>query len=129
MLQSYYPEEYSARADWWQNILTEGRAVFSNIGLDGALQGRILRDAAWALLTYRTVPETFDQLSKTLTGYCDSYLFGPDNGPAPAIPVIPAFPALPPVGCPTGIETRRGVWVQAIKSSTNCTSSCVRTSI
>lgn len=117
MLYSYYPENYGERADWWQNISTEGPAVFTAIILDAALQTRILRDASWALLSYRTLPVAFDQLGKSITGYSDSYLFGPDNGPAPAVPVIPAFPPLPLIACPTGIEARRADWVQTIKSN------------
>jgi hypothetical protein len=117
MINSYYPIPHSERADWWQNILTVGTPIFSELGLDATLQGNILRDATWAVLAYRTVPETYDQFAKTLTGWCDSYLDGPDGGPGPSVPQIPAFPALPPVSCPTGIEERRTDWVQVIKNN------------
>lgn len=117
MSNPYYPENYPERGLWWQNILTEGPPVFSNIGLDATLQGSILRDAAWAVVAYRTVPEAFDQFAKSITGWCQSYLHGPNGGPGPAIPLIPGWPALPPVSCPTGIEERRPDWVQTIKSN------------
>lgn len=115
----YYPETVAERADWWQNILAEGPPVFSILGLDAVLQGNILRDASWAVLAYRTAPAAFDQLAISITGWCNSYLDGPDGGPGPAVPQIPAFPALPPVSCPTGIEARRAAWVQTIKNHRN----------
>ena len=103
------------RADWWQNIIDNSSAL----GTAGASTGQataISEDAAWAVYTYRTIREAYDEAFKSIIAYCDCMLDGDNGAPIPAPPPIAPWPAQPNAGVFCGIEKRRELWAQVIKN-------------
>jgi hypothetical protein len=117
MKNPYYPEDKSQQADWWLNILNHGGPQFTLLGFTTAQKDAITADATWAVYLLRTLPNTYLEFGKRVTGYADSYMDGPANGPAPAEPEVPLWPGGSFTPITTGIEARRIDWVRLAKAS------------
>lgn len=117
MKNPYYPIEKAEQADWWQNILNNGNPEFTLLGFSTAQIDSIMNDATWAVFLLRTLPNTYLEFGKRVTGYADSYLDGPANGPAPTVPTVPGWPGGAGSATTTGIEARRIDWVRLAKAS------------
>lgn len=89
MTKNYYPETNDERADWWQNIITNGAGVFTQVGLTPAQQMPVILDAEWAVYLYRTLRLAYEEATKRVTGYADSITDGSNGTPAPAEPAMP----------------------------------------
>ncbi len=112
---SYYPPTIDGRADWWQNIIDNNGAL-ATAGASTAQASTIAEDAAWAVYTYRTIREAYDEAFKSIIAYCDCLLDGENGGPTPSAPAIASWPGQPGSGVPCGIEKRREQWVQMVKN-------------
>lgn len=115
---SYYPPTFDGRAHWWQEILTNGPAVFSALNYSAPQSEPILTDAKWAVYAYGTLRHPYEDFTKALTAYCNTI----SNGSASAVltaPSLPAFPAAPTTSLVfvPGFEARRPKWVDTIKKN------------
>ncbi len=117
MKNPYYPDDKGQQGAWWQNILSFGSAQLLLLGFTPAKISAILLDAAWAVFLLRTLPNTYLEFGKRVTGYAASYLDGPANGPAPFPPVVPDWPSGAGAAITTGIEARRIEWVRLAKAN------------
>ena len=52
----------------------------------------ITADAMLAVYLYRTLPSTFEELEKRVTGFINAYLSDPDGSPAPTPPTMLGWP-------------------------------------
>ncbi len=113
MINPYYPTTNDGRADWWQNIVNN-TATMTALGVPPGLVTSITSDAALGVYLYRTLPITFEEFGKRVTGFIGTYLSDPDGSAAPTPPPIPNWPAVP-ASATAGIEARREKWVQQAK--------------
>ena len=118
MIIPYYPPTSDGRADWWQNIINVGSSPLTALGFTLSQTTAIASDAAAGVYLYRTLPVTFEEFTKRVTGYIHTYLFDPDGTAAPLIPPVPSWPALASTVL-AGLEARREKWVQQAKHATN----------
>ena len=116
MINPYYPTTNDGRADWWQNIVGN-IGTLSGLGFTVPQTTSITADATLAVYLYRTLPSTFEEFGKRVTGFINTYLSDPDGSPAPTPPSVPGWPAVP-ASASSGIEARREKWVQAAKHTT-----------
>lgn len=118
MISPYYPPTNDGRADWWQNIVNVGAAPLTALGFGAPQVTSITNDAIAGAYLYRTLPTSFDEFGKRVTGYIHTYLSDPDGTPAPLAPAIPTWPVLA-VPVLAGIDPRREKWVQQAKHAGN----------
>ena len=119
MLNPYYPETNDGRADWWQNIIGVGNVTLASLGFTATQTAAINLDAQLGVYLYRTLPATFEDFGKRVTGYISTFLSDPDGTPAPLIPAIPGWPAFSAGQVLAGLEARREKWVQNAKHAAN----------
>lgn len=119
MLIPYYPDTNDGRADWWQNIVAVGTTTLSALGFSVSQTTAINIDAQLGVYLYRTLPKTFEDFGKRVTGYISTYLSDPDGTPAPVVPAIPSWPIFSAGTTTAGLEARREKWVQLAKHASN----------
>ena len=117
MINPYYSSTNDGRADWWQNILGNTGAL-TTLGFTAAQVTSVTNDATMAVYLYRTLPATFEEFGKRVTGYISTFLYDPEGSPAPTVPTVPGWPAVPSPAL-AGIEARREKWVGAAKKAQN----------
>lgn len=116
-INTYYPPTIDGRADWWQNIKDNNAALFA-AGASVTQASAIADDSAWAVYTYRTIREAYDEVFKSIIAYCDCLLDGENGAVSPTVPPISPWPGQPTSGVLCGIEKRRESWVQLVKNLT-----------
>ncbi len=116
MINPYYPETNTGRADWWDNLLQNGTAVLNALNAPTALINKVNADATAGLFLYRTLPALYDSIGKKINGYIKTYLYDADGTPAPQFPTIPPQPSTGVPSALAGVEARRELWVKAIKA-------------
>lgn len=118
MIKPYYPPTTDGRADWWQNIVSVGTGQLTTLGFTLAQTSAVNSDALASVYLYRTLPATYEEFGKRVTGYIHTFLYDPDGTPAPSVPPVPSWPPLATVSL-AGIEERREKWVQLAKHAAN----------
>ncbi len=119
MINPYYPETNDVRADWWQNIAATGGSTLSGLGFTTAQLTAVGIDAQFGIYLYRTLPATFEDFGKRVTGYISTCLSDPDGTPLPNIPMVPSWPGFSGGSETAGLEVRREKWVQLAKHAPN----------
>jgi hypothetical protein len=117
MPRTYYPDSNNNRADWWQNIVTVAEPILTKLGFPAAQITSIMADAAWGVYLYRTLRGAYEEATMRVIGYATAILSGPNGTPSPAAPTMPTWPAAPATEVAAGIESRREMWVKAVKSN------------
>ncbi|MBA2436307.1 MAG: hypothetical protein H0V54_14725 [Chthoniobacterales bacterium] len=117
MPKTYYPDQNDDRADWWQNVIDQGSPIFTALALPAAQITSIMADAAWGVYLYRTLRVAYEEATTRVIGYADAITDGGNGTPAPAAPAMPTWPAAPATAVDAGIEARREMWVQSVKSN------------
>lgn len=112
---NYYPQTIDGRADWWQNI-ADNSAALTAAGASANQAVTITEDANWAVYTYSTLRQSYEESYKSIIAYCDCVLDGDNGALLPSAPGIPAWPAAPTADVFCGVEKRRELWVQMVKN-------------
>ncbi len=119
MISPYYPETNDGRADWWQNIVNIGSGTLAGLGFTVGQTTAINVDALLGVYLYRTLPLTYADFEKRVTGYINTYLSDPDGTTAPVIPSVPTWPPFTGGSTQAGLEARREKWVALAKHAAN----------
>ena len=119
MFNHYYPDTNDGRADWWQNIVNVGSGTLGGLGFTAAQVTAIGIDAQLGVYLYRTLPATYSDFGKRVTGYISTYLSDPDGTLPPTIPMVPSWPGFSGGSTNAGLEARREKWVQIAKHAAN----------
>ncbi len=115
MKKTYYPDSNNNRADWWQNIASNGSPILTNLGFSLQQVGSIMDDAAWGVYLYRTLRVGYEESTKRVIGYANALLDDPNGTAAPEAPTMPTWPTAPLNAVTGGIEARRELWVKMAK--------------
>ena len=113
--KTYYPDSNNNRADWWQNIASNGKAVLVSLGISPQQVSSIMDDAVWGVYLYRTLRGAYEESTKRVIGYANALLDDSNGTPAPEVPTMPTWPDAPANAVPGGIESRRELWVKMAK--------------
>jgi hypothetical protein len=76
-----------------------------------------MADAAWGVYLYRTLRVAYEEATKSVIGYANAITDGPIGTAAPDAPTMPTWPTAPATAVAQGIESRREMWVQTVKSN------------